>query len=334
MPFQTIISDECTRIANPKSKTGYALKSLVANHKIALTGTLISNKPQDVWNVVDWIAPKAFGNFFQFLNRYTVKDFWGSVEGYVNLDELAEKLKPYMIRRTKEQCLPELPLLITEIIPFKLSDKEMKLYDQLKKELLFDIEKAQVSKVSELVTVQQTLVKMVRLRQLCDSMELLGDDTTSTKMEVLKELLILDGLAERKVIIFTEFSKMADIIARELNTPLKITGSVSSEERQTILDEFNTPESQQKYLVMTNAGAYGLNVQIASVVIHVDQPWSLGKLTQRVGRAHRMGQEKSVLEYSLVARGTLDSYMVKKIENKQVISDRIMLSEVKEMLNG
>lgn len=329
--WDIIIADECTRISNHSSKTGKLIKDLRAKYRIAMTGTLISNRPQDCWNVVDWIEPGALGNYYQFMGRYTVKDNWGGVFAYQNLEELAEKMKGYMIRRTKEQCLPDLPELITETVPFDLSNKEKDLYDKLRKELLMDIEQSLVNKVSELVTVQNTVVKMTRLRQLCDSMELLGEGTDSSKLDVLKELI--PTLSDRKIIVFTEFAKMADILCRELGTPLKISGDVSSEERQQVLQDFHDND-KYNILVMTSAGQYGLNIQAASVVIHYDQPWSLGKLTQRVGRAHRMGQKQSVLEFNLVARGTMDSYIVKKLSQKQEISDRIMsVTELKEMLS-
>jgi SNF2 family DNA or RNA helicase len=324
-----IIADEATRISSASAKTTKAIKKLEAKHRIALTGTLISNRAEEAWSVVDFVAPGELGRYWDFLTRYCLKNMWGGIQGYQNLDELNRRLKRYMIRRTKEEVLTELPDKIISDVPIELLPEEKELYKQLKKELLFDIKPELLDKVENPVLIQNTLVKMTRLRQLCDSMELLGQGTSSSKLEALKT--ILESVKDKKVIIFTEFSKMADILQREIPGSLKITGDVSNDMRQEILKSFNTMYTRN-ILIMSSAGKFGLNIQAASVVIHYDQPWSLASVIQREGRAHRMGQKENVLIYNLLCRGTMDMYIRTGLRKKQQLSDRILMSDIEEML--
>ena len=129
----------------------------------------------------------------------------------------------------------------------------------------------------------------------------------------------------KKVIIFSEFSEMCKILNRELKrwNPLMIIGEISSEGRKKVVEEFKT-DPEKNLLIMSSAGAFGLNLQVASVIIHYDQPWSLSKMQQRDGRAHRIGQKDSVLVYNLLAKGTVDYYVKKVIHGKAELSNKIL----------
>ena len=318
-----IIADEGTAIKNPKAKCTKLIKKLHATHRLVLTGTPVANDLQDLWSLVDFCQPGMCGSYWDFLNRYCIRDFWGKIYSYQNVDELKSILAKVMIRRRAEEVLRELPECITTEVPFTLSAPEAKLYNQIRKELLFEIDKMDISKINQPTTLQSTIVKMLRLQQCADSMELLGDKAVSTKVEVCRGILneaLADG---RKAIVFTKFSSMATLLARDLVefNPLVITGDVEQSKRQPIVDEFNNNPVNQ-ILIMTSCGQFGLNLQAASVVVHFDQEFSISKMIQRTGRAHRMGQTKTVLEYSLLAKGTVD-IMTRKILNdkRQVAHD-------------
>ena len=337
--WDVIIADEATRIANPMAKQARAIKKLRAKHRIAMTGTPISNRANEVWNVIDFINPGAFGNYWTFLQRYCLKNQWGGIFGYQHMDELRERLRRYMIRRLKAEVLPELPAKINTDIPFEMTKEELELYKKLKKEILFEIEARDIAKVETPMTIQYTLVKMLRLRQLADSMELLGYNTQSSKLAVLKEMLS-DALDDgRKAIVFTQFAEMADILERELAEwkPLKISGKIKEEYRDVVA-KFNDIE-EHKVLVMTSAGQFGLNIQRASVIFHYDQEWSLAKMQQREGRAHRIGQKDTVLVYNLLAKGTVDYYVKKVLHAKAELSNQILgdtpitMETIQEMLH-
>ena len=167
-------------------------------------------------------------------------------------------------------------------------------------------------------------VKMLRLKQVTDDARLIGTERIqySTKMNTLHEILkpILDS--GDKAIVFTQFAQMADLLIEDTKWPC-IQGSTKTEDRQRIVDEFNAKEGSG-VLVMTEAGAYGLNIQGASYIIHFDAPWSIAKLEQREGRAHRMGQTKPVTVYNLIAKGTIDEYVASVLHRKSVNANEVL----------
>jgi len=336
--WDVIIADEATRISNVNAKQTKAIKKLRAARRIALTGTPISNRTQEIWSLIDFCQPGVLGSYWDFQNRYCIKNKWGGIMSYQNMDELKDRLKRYMIRRLKKDVLLELPEKISTDIPFALDDDEKFLYDKIRKEILFDINKEDINKIHNPMTIQYTLVKLLRLRQLTDSMELLGESTQSTKLDVLREKLEETLQGDRKAIIFTQFSKMADILERELAEwgVLKISGDVKEEYRD-IVSVFNEDDNK-KILIMTSAGQFGLNIQRASVIFHYDQEWSLAKMLQREGRAHRYGQKDTVLVYNLLAKGTVDMYVKKVLHEKMILSDKVLgdmpmnMSDIKSIL--
>ena len=119
--WDMIIADEATKISNATAKQSKAIKRLRAKRRIAMTGTPVSNRANEIWNIVDFINPGAFGNYYAFLQHYCLKNQWGGVFGYQHMDELRDKLKRYMIRWLKIDVLPELPAKIMTDIPFDLS---------------------------------------------------------------------------------------------------------------------------------------------------------------------------------------------------------------------
>ena len=323
-----IVADEATKISNPYAKQSKAIKKLKAKNRIALTGTPISNRANEIWNIIDFTNPGVLGSYFQFIEKYCVKNHFGGIFAYKNLEELQYRLKRFMIRRMKKDVLKELPEKIVADISFKMTEEEEALYMRLKKEILFEIDQIDINKIENPMTIQNTMTKMLRLRQLTDSMELLGEKTRSSKLEALRELLAeaMDG--ERKAIVFTQFATMANILNRELAEyqPLMITGEVDQRDRYRIVDDFNN-KNENKVLIMTSAGQFGLNIQRASVIFHYDQEWSLAKMEQRDGRAHRYGQKETVLVYNLLAEGTVDFYVRKVLHKKAKLSASVLGDE-------
>ncbi len=321
-----IIADEATRISNPQAKSSKAIKRIKAKKRLALTGTPINNKPDDLWNIADYIRPGEFGSFWNFKQRYCICDYWGSTIGYRNLNEIRNKIQRIMIRRKKEEVLKELPPKLYEDIFTELNGYERSYYTSLKEEMIALINK-------NTVEATNALTQMIRLKQLTSSLELLGGEGSS-KLETLKELLkdiICNG---NKAVIFTQFAEMSKIMLRELEeyNPLLINGEIPANERQKIVHNFNN-KSEHKIMIMTEAGAFGLNLQSASYVIHYDLSWSLSKMIQREDRCHRVGQKKNVTIYTLMARNTIDQYVRSVIYRKQKLSN-FLLDTKNEMQSG
>lgn len=327
--WDLIIADECTRLSNHTNKQWKALALLDSSQRLAMTGTAVSNSPLDLYGILEWLEPKSLGNYFAFMETYTVRKLLPNGHKFVvafrNLEQLKEKIAPYYIRRTKEQVLPQLPEKVQIELPFEMSDKERSLYEDIKARLLLDLEHSDVNKIQHISQLENGLVNLTRLRQLVCSPELLGENKDSSKLKVLNDLL--ETLGTGKVLIFSEFAEMCKIIQREVGGQM-IIGEVSAEERKEIVERFNT-DPEERILVMSAAGAFGLNLQAADVVIHYDLPWSVAKYEQRAARSHRQGQKNTVFEYSLIANNSVDEYVLRKLTMKQDISENLMpVSEI------
>lgn len=332
--WDVIITDEAHRLANPNTKLYKALKSLRARHRFALTATPVMNKPEDMYGIINWIRPGSLGNYYGFLNRYIVKDMWGSPKYYKNMDELALRCKPYIIKKTLDEVELQLPKYTEAELPVQLSAHEIKNYDLIKSELLFDIEKQIINKIENPVMLQLSIVKLGKLFELCDSMELLGEDTTSSKLEVLKEHLESTLQNGQKAIIITRFQRMATILEKALMDyePLTITGQTSG--RQEILKDFES-NPKRRILIGTSAIEAGLNLQIANILYNYDSAWNPARMEQRAGRIYRNGQDKPVFIYNLVVQKSVEGWLQKKLVIKKELSERLLpksFEEIKEML--
>lgn len=332
--WETIVADEATRISNPQAQTTKNLKKLKCKKRIALTGTPVSNSPEDIFSILDWLVPGYLGSYYQFRDKYCVIDaeWYNRIIGYKNIEELAKKVDCWMLRRTKEQVLKDLPPKTVEQIVYDLSDEEKSVYKSVKESVIEEIKK-----ITDLDTRSLNLipVKMLRLKQCTNHTKLLGINSAlgdehpahikSSKLELLKEMLKPIIESGDKAIIFTQFAEMLQIMREELKeyNPLTIYGEVTALKRMEAVQEFNhNPDI--KVIIMTEAGAYGLNMQAASYVFHYDAPWSLAKLVQREDRAHRQGQKKPVTVYHLIAKGTIDEYVLKVLKRKGVVSEKIL----------
>jgi SNF2 family DNA or RNA helicase len=205
----------------------------------------------------------------------------------------------------------------------------------MKAELLFEIEPMLINKIEDPVSLQLGVVKLGKMLELCDSMELLGEGNESTKLEVLKEHLESTLQNGQKAIIITRFSRMGHILERELGEwrPLLITGA--TQRRQDILDRFSK-DSECRLLIGTEAIAQGLNLQVANILYNYDSAWNPAKMEQRAGRVYRNGQQRAVFIYNLVVKKSLEVWMQKKLEAKAELSATLLpksLTELKEILS-
>jgi SNF2 family DNA or RNA helicase len=317
-----VIADEATDVSNPEAKTTKALKKIKARHKVALTGTPISNTIKDIWSILDWVQPKLLGTFSEFQKEYCMKDKYGSIIGYKNLSKLKAKIEPYFIRRLKSQVLHELPPKTYEDIYSEFSEEERRLYVAIQEEILEDLK---IMGMTDRKYLSKALVKMLRLKQMTGTSELINNKNVSAKMDDLKDLLRIILSGDDKAIIFTQFREMAVILMRELKDykPLLIAGGIDEDQRGKNQDMFNEDE-EHKLLIMTAAGSRSLNLQRASYVIHYDLPWSISQTEQREDRAHRNGQKQNVTIYRMLVKDSIDEYNLGVLNSKQGISNRLL----------
>jgi len=336
--WATIVCDEATRISNPEAISSKNLKKLESIKRIALSGTPVSNSPIDIFGIFDFLVPKYLGTFYQFKDKYCVTDpRFNNVVGYKNMSELSEKVNRFMLRRKKEEVFKDLPSKIVENVIFQLSDTEKKLYKSVKERIV-----AEIQELSDMDTKNLNVVpvKMLRLKQCTNHTRLIGDlacdgKGESSKLEALKSILEPIIASGGKAIVFTQFAECLHILAEELEAyrPICVYGAVDSADRMKLVKEFND-DPEPRIAIFTEAGAYGLNMKSASYVIHYDSPWSIAKLEQREGRADRsadkrIGGELPVTVYNLIAKDTIDEYILKVLARKNKVSVDILQDSIR-----
>ncbi len=333
--FDIVICDEAHRLASVRTKLYKSLAKLTASHRYALTATPVMNRPDDLFGIINWVKPGALGSWWGFINRYCVKGGFENkiVVGYRHLDELARRCEPYIIKKTLDEVGMQLPPYTEEELPVILSPIERQNYNLIKNEALLDIEQHIINKIDNPAMMQNTVVKITRLFELCDSLELLGELKASSKLETLKEHLEGTITNDQKAIIITRFSRMAGILQRNLEAynPCLITGSTQN--RAEIIRAFE--EGDHQLLIGTEAIGQGLNLQVANILYNYDSAWNPARMEQRAGRIYRNGQTRPVFIYNLVCQKTIEVWLQKKLLKKQELSDSLLpktITDLQEML--
>ncbi len=320
--WDMIILDEGQRIKNWEAKTSRTIKGLKSRFALVLSGTPLENRLDELYSVVEFIDERRLGPAFQFFSTYRVVDEKGKILGYKNLDELRERLKPILLRRTRKSVMQDLPSRTTEIRRLPPSDEQLTLHDGHKRIVQSIINKPYISEM-DLLRLQKALL----LCRLAANSTYLVDKNPpgySTKLEELDVLLDqLAGEEDRKIILFSEWTKMLDLIqplAEKNSLPfVRLDGSVPQKKRQALINEFqNDPAC--KLFMTTNAGSTGLNLQAANTIINVELPWNPAVLEQRIARAHRMGQKRPVQVYLLVTEETLEENLLATLSAKQELA--------------
>jgi superfamily II DNA or RNA helicase len=316
--WDLIVLDEGQRIKNWEAKTARVIKGLQSRFALVLSGTPLENRLDELYSVVQFIDQRRLGPGFRFFNQFRVVDEKGKLLGYKHLDQLRERLRPILLRRTRDSVRLDLPDRTDEIVRIAPTDEQKSLHD------------AHMQTVAQIVSKKfLTEMDLLRLRTALLMCRMSANSTFlvtkeqpaySSKLERLAELI--DELLEeerRKVVLFSEWTTMLNLIEPLLGKRarfVRLDGSVPQKQRPALVHEFQTDPSCRFFLT-TNAGSTGLNLQAANTVINVDLPWNPAVLEQRIARAHRMGQEQPVQVYILVTEETLEENLLKSLDAKR-----------------
>ncbi|WP_323154145.1 DEAD/DEAH box helicase [Pseudomonas alvandae] len=309
-PLHVLILDEAQYIKNPNSKAAQAARELDARQRLCLSGTPLENHLGELWSLFHFLLPGWLGDIKSFNRDYRVPiEKRGSD---VRLQHLNGRIKPFLLRRTKEQVATELPPK-TEIIHWvELSDAQRDVYETMRlamdKKVRDEITRKGVAR-SQIIILEALL----KLRQVCCDLRLISDaalparGSSSGKLDSLMEML--EELFEegRRVLLFSQFTSMLALIEEELKKRgveyAILTGQ--TRDRRTPVKEFQSGK-RQIFLISLKAGGVGLNLTEADTVIHYDPWWNPATENQATDRAYRIGQEKPVFVYKLIARGTVE----------------------------
>ncbi|MFS9009427.1 DEAD/DEAH box helicase [Streptococcus infantis] len=331
LSFDFLFLDEAQVMKNAQTKIAQSLRRFVVPSVFALSGTPIENHLGELWSIFQIVLPGLLPAKKDFMKLST--------------ERVAQFIKPFVMRRKKEEVLTELPDLIEVVYKNELEDQQKAIYlaqlQQMQERL------GQVSDSEFQRNRVEILTGLMRLRQICDTPALFMENYQgeSGKLDSLRDLLVQIAEGGHRVLIFSQFRGMLDRIEQELPdlglTSFKITGSTPSQDRQEMTKAFNQGE-RDVFLISLKAGGVGLNLTGADTVILVDLWWNPAVESQAIGRAHRMGQEQAVEVYRLVTRGTIEEKIQELQEKKKNLVSEVLdgtesrgslsLAEIREIL--
>ncbi|MCD7882482.1 MAG: DEAD/DEAH box helicase, partial [Lachnospiraceae bacterium] len=332
--FDCEVIDEAQYIKNHQTAAAKSVKLINAGTRLALTGTPIENRLSELWSIFDYLMPGFLYRYEEFRTNFELE-----IVEHQN-EEAAEKLKrlvsPFILRRLKEDVLTDLPEKIEEVRFTRLGDEQQKLYDAQvvhMRQMLARQKPAEFRKNRLLIFREIT-----RLRQICCDPSLCFEDYQggSAKLEACLDLVKSAIEGGHRLLLFSQFTSMLSLIRGAFEEQgiryYEITGDTPKEKRISMVNEFNHNDVQV-FLISLKAGGTGLNLTGADVVIHYDPWWNLAVQNQATDRAHRIGQEKIVTVYRLIAKGTIEEKILKLQENKQNLADQIISGEMSSLSN-
>lgn len=308
--FLAVILDEGQYIKNPASQTAKTARALTAEHRLVLTGTPIENRALDLWSLMAFAMPGVLGNQTQFGKLYDSKN-----DSLARL-RLSSRVRPFLIRRTKSQVAQDLPERIEDEIHCEMGAAQKKLYEAELKRAQQILLKAKTNQQLSKLRFN-FLTSLLRLRQICSHPVLFHETTRakSAKIEALVELLAPLMEEEAKVLVFSQFIPLIQILEKELAAQGIRTWTLTgdTEDRGELVKEFQESKDPGVFLISLKAGGSGLNLTAASYVVLFDPWWNPAVEAQAIDRTHRIGQSSKIIAYRLIMKNTIEE----KIRNLQ-----------------
>lgn len=305
--WDLVILDEAHKIKDSKSQRSRCAQSLQSRYVMLLTGSPMLNRPKELFNLLKYINPAEWNDFFDFGVRYCNghKNYFGwDFNGASNITELRDRLKPYMIRRTKKEVLTQLPDLTRTKIPVIVRREEIR---KALEELQYWIKE----NGSQGASRAEAMVRLSKLRQA------MGMAKVPVVLEMAEDILEQgDG---QKVVIYAVHKAVVSALVSELSKDYSvstITGEVSQEDRQKRIDNFQNHQNP-RVMVISSAGGEGIDLYSADRIIFAEREWTPAAEEQAEARCHRFGQKNAVEAIYLVASDTVDREMDSLVESKR-----------------
>ena len=323
-----VVLDEAQRIKNWHTKTADKIKALRSTYAFVLTGTPVENRIDELYSIVQFLDPELVGPLFRFNRSFYQLDERGRPVEYRNLEELQRRVAPVILRRRKSDVESQLPGRTVKTYFVPMAPEQEARYEDYRAGA---VRLASLAKRRPLLPKEFDRLQMLLacMRMVCDTPAIL--DPTCRVCPKLEELegILTDLLREpgRKIIIFSEWERML-ALARELAGEMGVetawhTGSVPQIRRREEINRFKQDPDCRLFL-STDSGSVGLNLQVASAVINLDLPWNPAKLEQRIARAWRKNQTRSVTVVNLVTQNSIEHSMLGLLGAKQALSDGLL----------
>jgi superfamily II DNA or RNA helicase len=325
--FYYVILDESQHIKNPNAQTSKAAVLIQAKHRLGLSGTPVENNLGELYSLFRFLNPTMFGSIDQFNMHYATPI---QKEGKKNaLEELKKKIYPFILRRLKQDVLKDLPDKIEQVLYVEMSDPQKQFYEQRRlfyKEMISNqIEENGINKAQFYV-----FQALNELRQIASIPESKSDDRIySPKREILIQHILDLVEQQHKMLVFANFLHALDCIAEDLvryNIEfVHMTGA--TRDRKKLVEQFQEDDATQVFLMTLKTGGVGLNLTAADYIFLFDPWWNIAAENQAIDRSHRIGQDKTVFSYKLIARGSIEEKILELQNMKRELFDNLISSD-------
>ncbi|MCE4537002.1 DEAD/DEAH box helicase [Pelomonas sp. P7] len=329
-PWHLLILDEAQAVKNAHARAARALRRLDCRHRLALTGTPLENHLGELWALFDLLMPGFLGDARTFA-RHWRKPIEVNRDG-PRARLLAARVRPFILRRMKAEVAAELPPLTELVQRVPLGGAQKQLYESVRVAADHMVRRILARDGFSATSLIGVLDAMLKLRQVCGDPRLLKGvqlpaGVHSAKLEWLTEHLP-DFVAQgRRVLVFSQFTAMLDLVAEALDglglAHLRLTGQTPAGQRGDLVRRFQAREVPL-LLASLKAGGVGLNLTAADTVIHLDPWWNPAVQSQASARAHRIGQSQPVFAYQLVAQGSIEERMLELQARKRALADGLL----------
>ena len=327
IPFDHVVLDEAQAIKNESTQSAKAARALKAKHRLAMSGTPVENRIAELGSIFRFLNPgmldsaAAFGDLFSNSGKITPG----------KLETLAKALRPFILRRTKEQVLPDLPGKTESTVYCVLEPEQQTEYDELAAHYR-DTLKKKVKTVGIGKTRMHVLEALLRLRQLACHPGLIDSERAgenSAKMDLLDEQLQEAMDSGRKALVFSQFTSMLAIVRARLDAKGIVYEYLdgSTTDRKERVEHFQTDPNVRVFLISLKAGGVGLNLTAADYCFILDPWWNPASEAQAIDRAHRIGQQNHVFAYRLITRGTVEEKILALQDSKRQLVDGIIADD-------
>ena len=327
--FHLVILDEAQMVKNAGSRSARALRRLHTRHSLCLTGTPMENHLGELWAQFDWLMPGFLGDARQFAVRWRkpIEDNGETLRAAL----LAQRVRPFILRRRKQDVASELPPRTEVIQRVQLQGQQRELYESVR--VAADVQVRRVLQRQSFKGAQITILDaLLKLRQVCCDPHLVKGNQPlpgmeRAKLELLADLLPALVIEGRRVLVFSQFTGLLELIAEQLQALklpfLSLTGKTPPPARASVVQRFQAQEVPV-LLISLKAGGLGLNLTAADTVIHMDPWWNPAVEEQATARAHRIGQDQPVFVYKLVVQGSIEERMLELQARKLALSSSVL----------
>lgn len=326
-PFDYAVLDEAQAIKNDKSVSAKACRLLDATHRLTMTGTPIENHFGELWSQFDFLNPGMLGRSNRF-QQFAKSVYGDNDEPNPGVESLRRGLAPFILRRTKQEVLTDLPEKLEQTLHCELLPKDRKAYDNLRSHYR-DILLKRVDQRGMNKSKMHVLEALLRLRQAACHPGLIDKKLVtrpSAKVDAIVEQLVELSAEGHKALVFSQFTSLLAIVKDRLDSQgiryEYLDGR--TRKRQDKVDRFQSDQSMTAFLISLKAGGTGLNLTAADYVFLLDPWWNPAVESQAIDRAHRIGQQRRVFAYRLIARDTVEEKVLELQKRKRKLADAVI----------